>query len=666
MKRFLIVAVIVAVLAALIWWLIPRRPAQDEAMAAGIPVERFAQAPDEPDFFAPVDGGIEMESSEALGRNTWWIWTGGNQAFWDWLANNSFGTFDLLKTMSSYPCSPEQAARAREHKRRLAAGEADGGAYGQGAYGEAGYAVPPGHDYDGEGAPGLYADYACGETMYPDPGRPTYRYYDRSTRFCYTGLINEPGFEKPSEPDEYGLCLDDPVDPVASFEGMEEQERLEEMYGKPSGVLGLRLFPNPEFDEEAEQRWQKAMEEDRFYLDREFYSDRELVRPYRVGMSCGFCHISHHPLHPPEDPENPEWANLSGTIGAQYFWFGRSFAANVTPDNFVHHLVGAQRPGAVDTSFIPGDNLFNPRAMNAVFELGARVEIAQKIGTETSVGGALDLPEVQQHMDEGADSSTFPVPHVLWDGADSVGIDAALTRVYINIGEYHQQWIRTIDPMVGFRKQSPITVEAAQENSVFWNATQERAGEMLDYLVSAGYRYPLAEAPDGEEFLRGERDEEEYGEVLERGEVVFAETCARCHSSKLPEPIEALGEPGCVGPDYLECWQRYWEWTETDEFKTRMTEIVQADDFLENNFLSTDARIPVHQPLADFEPSGIDPDASTLERYLEEARQRGVATGALESEICSAMASNAVEGHVWDNFSSASYKSLPSVGTVEL
>lgn len=667
-KKKILIALAVLVAVLVIWWLVPRPPAQDEAMQKGIPVEHFAQADDERDLFAATDGGVALTDAEIRGRNTWWGWTGGNEAFWDWLSQNSFGTHDLLKTISSYPCSPDQRERARRHEEYLASQK--GGGYG-GGYGEGGYAAPPGHDYDYEyDEPGLYADYACADTMYPEAGDPPYRYYSRDTRFCYAGLINEPGFRKATQPDEYGLCLDEPVDEDAIFAGAtgEERKRLEDLYGRPSGVLGLRLFPNPNFqeDEEARKRWKKAMEDDSFYLDSNFYSDAELIRPYRVGMTCGFCHISHHPLHPPEDPENPEWENLSGTIGAQYFWFGRVLASNVTPDNLVWHLVDAQRPGAVDTSFIPADNLLNPRAMNAVFELPARLEIGEKIGTETSVGGALDLPEVKEHLADDGESATLGVPHVLWDGADSVGIDAALTRVYINIGEYHQQWIRTIDPIVGLRQQKPITVESAQENSVYWNATQERAPDMASYLVTGGYRYPLAEAPEGEAFLRGEREEEEYRAVLERGEVLFAENCARCHSSKLPEPVEALSEPGCIGPDYLQCWKRYWTWTETDEFKRRMTEIVQAEDFLENNFLSNDARIPVHQPLIDFEPEGIDPNASTRERYLEASRQRGLHTGALESEICSAMAPNAIEGHVWDNFSSKSYKSLPSVGTVEL
>jgi hypothetical protein len=62
-----------------------------------------------------------------------------------------------------------------------------------------------------------------------------------------------------------------------------------------------------------------------------------------------------------------------------------------------------------------------------------------------------------------------------------------------------------------------------------------------------------------------------------------------------------------------------------------MRQIVEADDFLDDNFLSNDARVPV-----------------TL----------------LQTNACSPLATNALRDNIWDNFSSASYKSLPSVGTI--
>ena len=114
--------------------------------------------------------------------------------------------------------------------------------------------------------------------------------------------------------------------------------------------------------------------------------------------------------------------------------------------------------------------------------------------------------------------------------------------------------------------------------------------------------------------------------------MVFAERCARCHSSKLPdETYRFFPDDGCVGPNYLQCWNAYWTWTKTDEFKGEMRAIALAEDFLTDNFLSTELRVPV-----------------TL----------------LETNACASLATNALEGDIWDNFSSESYKRLPSVGTV--
>jgi hypothetical protein len=64
-----------------------------------------------------------------------------------------------------------------------------------------------------------------------------------------------------------------------------------------------------------------------------------------------------------------------------------------------------------------------------------------------------------------------------------------------------------------------------------------------------------------------------------------------------------------------------------------MRAIVAAPDFLKDNYLSTDARIPV-----------------TL----------------LRTNACSPLGTNAIRGNIWDNFSSETYKSLPSVGKVTL
>ena len=81
----------------------------------------------------------------------------------------------------------------------------------------------------------------------------------------------------------------------------------------------------------------------------------------------------------------------------------------------------------------------------------------------------------------------------------------------------------------------------------------------------------------------------------------------------------------------MNCWNTYWSWTKTPEFKKQMEAIVKAPDFLDRNFLSAEFRVPV-----------------TL----------------LQTNACSPLATNAIRGNIWDNFSSETYKDLPSVGTI--
>ena len=141
----------------------------------------------------------------------------------------------------------------------------------------------------------------------------------------------------------------------------------------PAASSGLRLFPNPDFDEAAKAKWDAANATSR--------ATTALVRPYRVGMSCGFCHVGPSPVHPPADPANPQWANLSSTVGAQYMWVDRLFIYRANPDNYIFQLVHTYRPGALDTSLVSTDNINNPRTMNAVYSLGDRAGAGAALGT---------------------------------------------------------------------------------------------------------------------------------------------------------------------------------------------------------------------------------------------------------------------------------------------
>ncbi|MFW5833802.1 MAG: hypothetical protein ACOCYE_06860, partial [Pseudomonadota bacterium] len=325
---------------------------QDEAMQAGLERTDFTAA-GEP-YFAAMDKGLllppaagepypdeilevaeitdlepeEVRRAAIRGQNTWTVWTGGNDRFWDYAARTAIGSFDLLKILSSHP---SQA-------------------------------------------------------------------YGRYNRWRWLGLVNEPCFEQAREGDpDYGLWLDRrvgdcPEDPFggnpeadARYPGVAIGARGDTVptgsyYGEPSGIVGLRLFPNPDFDAAAAERW----DAERFYNDPAYYNDADLVRPYRVGMSCAFCHVGPNPIRPPEDPENPRWSELTSNPGAQYFWVDRIFFWNTRPreetgvpaaneGNFLYQIFHTNPPGSLDTSLVSTDYMNNPRTMNAVYEVGARI-----------------------------------------------------------------------------------------------------------------------------------------------------------------------------------------------------------------------------------------------------------------------------------------------------
>ena len=396
-------------------------------------------------------------------------------------------------------------------------------------------------------------------------------------------------------------------------------------------MVGLRLFPNPAFDEAEAKKWDPV----RYYTDPSYYKSKDLVRPYRVGMSCGFCHVGPNPVHPPADPENPAWENLSSIVGAQYLWVDRIFSWESRPDNFVSQLFQTWRPGTVDVSYVSQDNIDNPRTMNAVYNVSARMQLAHEFGKEKLGGGNGENKQLNDFVPPDSPLSTYFKPpdtvysmHVLKDGADSVGVIAALNRVYINIGLFSEEWLLHFRPLLGGKKITPIEVKTVRKNSVYWQATEGQTYDMAAFLIKASKPHHLsdvaaADLPAGSVWPAPTAS-------IEVGKRVFAERCERCHSSKLPDP-PAGADPGNCSGNYLECWNRYWQWTQTEDFRGKARDIAARPDFLDDNYLSTDLRVP-----------------ETL----------------LQTNVCSSLATNAIAGNIWDNFSSETYKNLPPVGNV--
>jgi len=620
----------------------------DEAKVAGLTVADLRGADDE--YFVDADKGLLVKPADGAdypmeilqvagdvglepeavrqaairGQNMWMVWTGGNDRFWEFAALNTIGAFDLLKLASSYQ-------------------NAD--------------------DPDGSSA------------------------YGRFNRFRWVGLINEPCFEQATGPDpsRFGLWLDkrtddcapDPfanADPETGYPGAKVGARGESIvstsdldsyefkasldadgklpvgsyYGEPTGVMGLRLFPNPDFDAEAAENWDPV----KFYSNEDYYNDADLVRPYRVGMSCAFCHVGPNPINPPQNVEEPTFAEMTSNPGAQYYWVDRVFFWDTEPRpdvgtpaknerNFLFQLFHTNPMGTLDTSLVSTDYMNNPRTMNAVYETRARLLQSAVTGIETLEGGEKNNVQFQDFPATKALASLYDPAtgegasmRVLKDGADSVGALGALNRVYLNIGLFSEEWLLHFRPFLGGQQISPIKIADAQKNSVYWQATEQQSVDLAIFFLVTTRADKLADAPGGPEMLAADTPD-----TVERGQEVFAENCAACHSDieKQPKPDAAFGVDegvcagGGAGPDYLECWGRYWDWAQSDSFKTQMTSMVKADDFLHGNYLSTERRVPMDL---------------------------------LGVNACSPTATNGLEGDIWDNFTSTTYKNLPTVGEV--
>jgi hypothetical protein len=528
------------------------------------------------DPYLPGISAADAVKRVAIGRNNWIVWTAGNDRLWDKLSVSSLGNLDLLKTISNHPNLKNS----------------------------------------------------------------------RSNRWRYLGLVNEPCFRKGTGPrkDRFGLYLDervegpgcgpDPFENEQKYPGVRYGARGTSIpagsyYGYATGVVGLRLFPNPEFDEAAQKRW----DPERYYNDKNYYNDAKLVKPYRVGMSCGFCHVGPNPSNPPADPENPTWANLNSNPGAQYFWIERIFMFDEDQGSFIWQLFHTSRPGALDTSLVSSDQINNPRTMNAIYNLAARLEIGRKWGHEELGGGGVDNKQFNDYVPAGTPLTKFfdpgthtvHVPHVLKDGSDSVGALGALNRVYLNIGLFSEEWLLHFIPLLGGPKVSPIPIANAERNSSYWRANVAQTPDLALFFLATAKPDYLSVAPGGASYMND-------SDLLPRGKEVFGERCARCHSSKLPEKaFTTYFQPGCIGPNYLKCWNDYWNWTKTADFKDQMKAIVKSPHFLDDNYLSSEVRVPV-----------------TL----------------LETNACSPLATNGIRNNIWDNFSSESYKNLPAVGKV--
>ncbi len=211
---------------------------------------------------------------------------------------------------------------------------------------------------------------------------------------------------------------------------------------------------------------------------------------------------------------------------------------------------------------------------------------------------------------------TIRTPHVLADGADSMGLLMASARVYVNEGMMWQTWVKTMalnpfnlkDSVARnfATKEFDLIGEARKDPNSPWMQTEKRMPNMATFLGTYD-SYPLKdaqEAPRDGKTLKSGRDYLTTDPaVLRRGKIAFADNCAQCHSSKRPPNLSGNAE------QQKEAWRQ----------------LVLRDDFLTDNYLSNDERYPVSE---------------------------------LGTNSARAMGTNAVADHMWGQMSSLGYKQM--------
>jgi len=328
--------------------------------------------------------------------------------------------------------------------------------------------------------------------------------------------------------------------------------------------------------------------------------------PYLIGVACAFCHASFNPQHPPVDSEKPEWRNIHPGIGNQYL---REQIFNTAKYPESRGMKPDDFRWQVENAQPPGTSETSQVATDHINNPG-------------SINNIANFNLRPTHSESTADGVTRQVFDVIKDGADSVGAACLSTpteqpgkndtacaamRGYVNIGVCADFWTTLHDPVYGLRqKQKPFHPAEARKASRpcrdAWMATEKRLPGLEAFLRSLK-PLPLVDAENAAAFIPTDKAQ------LARGKIVFAEQCASCHSSRAFS--EHQSNPTAD-------WYR---------------SIAETKDFTSGDFLSDDVRHPVSEI------------GTNSER---------------------AMASNAMAGQIWEDFSSEDYKHLAPVTVSQL
>ena len=397
--------------------------------------------------------------------------------------------------------------------------------------------------------------------------------------------VGKPGYVDPA----CGLkdAALDPDDPHSQSGKVDQRHSACDLkFGTSTGALGLRKFPNPRFDA---AKWQAlnggnanwsgfnatkaaatGIESD---TRASKLADASVEPPFLIGTTCGSCHIAFDPLNPPADPAHPKWENIKGLIGNQYTRMSELLGSGMPKSALEYQMFAHARPGVTDTSAISHDQINNPGTINALINVAQRPvfkgEMINKWRKAATCGAEKDEDKcwcepgrngkcwLKSTRDDdtttvflGGQKVTLPgVHHILKGGEDSTGAHEAIQRVYFNIGSCSEQcWVnhfsdmRQVDPEQRGFGQTSFNVGQCRRDCPNFRAVEDRLQNVLDFFASAesdetNLQAARAKSKTGTYALADLTVdlEKEFGKgAVGRGQTVFADNCARCHSS-IPE-----------------------------------------------------------------------------------------------------------------------------------
>ncbi len=462
---------------------------------------------------------------------------------------------------------------------------------------------------------------------------------ERPHRFDNWGMINDPDCCAPGSPgcpatspeQTFGMdwCPGDDEllsyvgregyrDPACDFSDPEgrgdKQDPCDLRFGTSTGALGFRKFPNPRFDAAKWRELNGGRNGTWAGLSRRL-NDHSIEPPFTIGFTCGSCHISFNPLKPPGNPNAPTWDNVSGTVGNQFMKPGQILLSGLPKDSFEYQLFSYERPGTTDTSGVQNDQVTNPGTMNSIINLPKRPMFTETIKAWRKVESC--SPGENCWCEPGHSRKCWfkstqegKTHHILKGGEDSIGPSGAVQRVYINIGSCSEEcWFnnmmdfRVIDPKGRNYMQRPFDVAQCRRDCPNFRAIEDRTGDVLAFLSSARPMDLHVAKGESVSALKHELGVKYGANAVERGQKVFQQNCAQCHSSHEVSPTGAQ-------VDFLR---------------------VDASTGIREDFLSSEKLYPATD---------------------------------IGGSLCRSMHSNHMRGRIWEQYASETYHQRNSVSSV--